>query len=222
MKRLGFIFSFVLLLCCVFESDAQMTDRTAVWKRHRKYTNIGYEIQTLNLNGYGLKSDYGVVLGDGVTFYLHKKPIANLMKFGLDWTYLEMALTGYGTTPGGSWKEDYMAKLGDLKMDIGMGLGPSFTINPVDYLKIGVYFHVTPTYSLCFDGSALGGGYATFFNAGAHISYKVISIGYEYRWCGTSDYKTLYGETASPISRLDSAVSNRFYIAFRSGGKQWK
>ncbi len=227
MKKLCFVLSFVLLLCCAFEAEAQMDtqidSRTPVWKRHKKYTVIGYEFQDVVMNGLNMKPDFAIAVSNGNTFYLHKKPIAGLMKFGLDWTHVDVSIAHFGEFNIKDGMEQM--QLGHLKMDIGMGLGPSFTINPVDYLKLTAYFRVTPTYSLSFENSQLYGGYATFFNPGVHIAYKVISFGYEYRWCNDAKYIDLiaaFTEGEHNPARFLSTASHRVYIAFRVGGRKWK
>ena len=59
----------------------------AIWKDRAKYFNIGYVKQTLTDKTFGgdITSDFGVSLSYGKTYYLHKKPIAGMIKFGLDW-----------------------------------------------------------------------------------------------------------------------------------------
>lgn len=64
----------------------------AIWKNRSKYFNIGYVSQKLTDKTYGgeLKSDFGASLSWGKTYYLHKKPLFGMMKFGLDWSWLDI------------------------------------------------------------------------------------------------------------------------------------
>ena len=63
-----------------------------IWKDRAKYFNIGYVNQTVTDKTFGgkIKSDFGVSLSSGKTYYLHKKPIVGMIKFGLDWTWLDI------------------------------------------------------------------------------------------------------------------------------------
>lgn len=63
-----------------------------VWKDRAKYFNLGYVKQTLTdkSTGIELQSDFGVSLSSGKTYYLHKKPLAGMIKFGLDWTWMDL------------------------------------------------------------------------------------------------------------------------------------
>ncbi len=180
------------------EADIQeIEERDDVWRRNVRYNNIGYEIHKISTGADTFKANYGISFSKGRTYYLHKKPIAGLMKFGLDWTILDLAGARFGDdvqlcsvkdkADGGLLDIDYGDNV--YKLDVGMGFGPSFTVNPVDYLKTGVYFHVTPSYSLFLQDVGLMGKYFTYFNLGLNVSYKVISLGVEYRWCGDGQYK---------------------------------
>lgn len=64
----------------------------AVWKDRAKYFNLGYVKQTLADRTYGgeLKSDFGASLSWGKTYYLHRKPLFGMLKFGLDWSWMDI------------------------------------------------------------------------------------------------------------------------------------
>ncbi len=236
MAKLKIVLSFVILLFCAAGLNAQKVDHDSIWKRHKKWTTVAYEIQNMKSGGKSIKSDYAFVLTSGNTFYLHKEPIAGLMKFGLDWRHIDVAFANYGKMDLDFGELEDSEEVGDMpdlsrmKVEIGMGIGPSFTVNPVDYLKTGVYFHVTPSYSLVFNEGGLFANYATFFNTGLHVSYKAASVGFEYRWCGDTKYKTLMGgEEAdeeemgdSSYSPLISTNSIRLCLSLRFGGKRYK
>lgn len=99
---------------------------------------------------------------------------------------------------------------GDIyKAEIGMQFGPSITINPVDFLKINVYFRYDPTFSVAYNqDSDFLMNYGSYFNTGLAASYKVISLGAEYRW-GTTSYKI-------DEENQDWKVSGAYlYVSFR-------
>ncbi len=236
MKKLNIFISLVVLLFCAVQANAQKStkDYDSIWKRHKTSWTFGYESQNMVMDGEAMKSNYGAAMSVGHTFYLHKQPIAGLIKFGLDWSIFDISVAGYEKMDlSQAIAGEGMPDLGLMKLEVGTGIGPMVTINPVDYLQLSAYFHATPSYSALINGSAIYGGYATFFNGGFKLSYKVISAGVEYRWCGDSNYNLLLsgddimgeGETegpAAPESYVISTASTRFFIAFRFGGKRYK
>ncbi len=163
-----------------------------VWTDRAKYFNIGYVKQTLTDKTFGgeIKSDFGVSLSNGKTYYLHKKPIAGMMKFGLDWSWMDINYAKSTTQVideenGGAVSSEAMHQL-----EYGMQFGPSFTINPVHHLKVSGYFRVTPSYSMLYMNETLHHHYVTMWNAGFALAWKMISVGAEWRW-GSATYKGL-------------------------------
>ncbi len=200
------------------EDDRSKTEYdNAVWKRN-KYKTIGLSTQKLedaeDVANMEYKSKVGVLFEMGKTFYLHKKPIANLMKVGIDWSYLNLSFAKYEDGKGVNIPsipsyddDDYNADtdididLGVYSLAAGMSVGPSVTFAPfynigkgLQHILAQTYFHVTPSYTgilLSKDNdSEIKSGYTTYFNLGLNVSYKKISIGYEYRW-GKSKFNSL-------------------------------
>lgn len=233
-----------------------------IWGKHTRYMNIGYVNQSLTRKEYGggtWRSYFGFHYGFGRTYYLHKKPIAGMIKFGIDWTYCDLNLAKYEDTFGffnGDAEDmgygDYYYEEGHLpsspelngsvemkkmqQYEFSTQIGPSVTINPVSYLKAGLYFRVAPSYSLLTvqdsHGSDLLHSYGTFFTLGGSVSYKAISIGIEGRW-GNTKYNNIdlgnleeeesWNENTSMGDMLRGendktkwkTGSMRFYISFR-------
>lgn len=201
-----------------------------VWKGRAKYFNIGYVSQKLINKDYdvpALKNDFGVSLSWGKTFYLHKKPLFGMLKFGLDWSWFDVNYAQY------SIQEQFEMDSGEYSEssttsayhgEYGMQFGPSVTINPVQDLKISLYFRVTPSFSFMYiDG--FNYNYATFLNFGGAIAWKVISVGVEGRW-GSAKYNGIdinefdldseefpLNFTTSKTKMKTSSI--RFYIGFR-------
>ena len=70
----------------------------SIWKKRSKYFHIGYINQTLthqDISGLKWKSDFGVSLGFGHTYYLHRRALFNMLKFGLDITWLDISYAKY-------------------------------------------------------------------------------------------------------------------------------
>lgn len=178
-----------------------------VWKDRKKYFNIGYSFQTLsNMDNADAKwnSKYAIYYSLGRTFYLHKKPLFNMMKFGIDfgsdftyakYTDSEEEKEKYNNPNSGNYWSNIFAgtggdqlDLGMQQIDVGLQIGPSITINPVDRLKISAYFHVTPSASIILLNDDINCKFVPFMSCGGSISYKIISIGVEGRW-GHANYK---------------------------------
>lgn len=174
--------------------DAAREERMQkVWKRRGKYRSVSYGVQTMKSNSTDMKSDMAFGLTTGCTYYLHKKPLAGIMKFGLDWSFLDINVAKYPDLPASENTQTNnadtgMPNLGIWQLEAGMSVGPSLTVNPVDRLKLKLYFRVTPSYSVMIQDKELYHHYATFLNAGLSVSYKIISCGIETRWCGPTNY----------------------------------
>ena len=208
-----------------------------IWKDRAKYFNIGYVKQTLTDKTFGgdITSDFGVSLSNGKTYYLHKKPIAGMIKFGLDWTWMDI---NYAKSTLWMLDEDSgsLSKSAMHQAEIGMQFGPSVTINPVHHLKVSGYFRVTPSYSGLYMDETFHHHYVTMLNAGCAMAWKVISLGVEWRW-GSAKYNGLtfdgldldedsFGEEDNPSmgdvmdqmsapKRKLKTSSMRIYLSFR-------
>ena len=133
----------------VKETEAAESNR-AIWKDRSKYFNLNYVNQKLSpdidgwdkLGGGELKSDFGAAIVWGKTYYLHKKPLAGMIKFGIDWSWMDLNYAQYKLeTYDYDTDELYSEKAHQL--EYGMQIGPSVTINPVHHLKVSAYFRVT-------------------------------------------------------------------------------
>lgn len=190
-----------------------------IWKNSAGYLNIAYFNQTLEngiLDNLKIKSDWGTSISYGKTFYLHRKPIGKILKFGLDWTWMDINTAGYSIRLYDEYEGLCNSK--SYQAEIGMQIGPSITINPIRHLKVGVYFRVTPCYSAYYDVDAetIWGSYSTFINIGTSIAWNVLSVGVEYR-SGNAKYKELTNSREQLIntSSILSTSAVRLYFGFR-------
>lgn len=205
-----------------------------IWKDRAKYFNFVYGTQKLKSDYLSMSSDMAFALMSGKTYYLHKKPILGMIKFGLDWTFFDINFAKYPDleepAPSSSYYDDEEdLDLGFMQLEVGMGIGPSVTVNPIDHLKAALYFHVTPSYSMILQDDEFYQHYATFFNLGFTVAYKVISLGIEHRWCGKTDYggvmmdvmDEIYDEEGNfhdpfeSVGRKLSTKTFRVFLAFR-------
>ncbi|HIW64635.1 MAG TPA: hypothetical protein H9879_00150 [Candidatus Alistipes intestinipullorum] len=233
-RRLDSLQQVVNRLTSNVETLEQADKDQAIWKDRAKYFNIGYVNQKLLDKSYGgeIKSDLGVSLSNGKTYYLHKKPLAKMIKFGIDFSWLDINYAKYTleSIDEGSF-EVYSTPM--HQAEIGMQVGPSVTINPIHHLKVGGYFRVTPSYSMLYMDDTFHHHYVTFCNAGCTVAWKIVSLGVEWRW-GTAKYDGLtfdesafegegdedpsFGDVMDQLSapeRKFKTSSVRFYIGFR-------
>ena len=153
-----------------------------VWGR-RSYLNISYNFSTLSpkediKTGIddelvdNVKNNVGVSLQFGKSFRLHKKPIANIVHFYLDYTGIDLSFNhysigNYGIDVFNSASKYSVASgkggtktstiyyvpwnLEKYEVSYGMTLGPSITVAPfthinnkngLHFLKFNMYFHI--------------------------------------------------------------------------------
>ncbi len=184
----------------VVEEKAETPKEPKEFKGRRKYFNIGYAWEKLEAVDFPSEeeSEWAAFITWGRTFYLHKKPIANMLKIGLDLTWTDMTIASYEvdqlveetTDFMGMTLPDYSQREASMyRMDYGVHLGPSVTVNPVSALCVNAYFRYAPTFAMSMTKSGdswdMGYGYASLFVTGAAVSYKAISVGCEYRFGST-------------------------------------
>ena len=164
----------------------------------------------------------GALIKVGRTFYLHKKPIAGLIRFGLDATWFDLNYTNYKLEY--RWEDNYDEEeepetSNFHQAEIGMQVGPSVTVNPVGKLNVNAYFRFAPSFSALYDDDTLLGNYASYFVTGGGISYGVIGLGVESRW-GSCKFKS-FGSGDSEEDEQEPAPGKskfngmRVYLSFR-------
>lgn len=196
------------------KENKEDTKLDKVWNTRKKYINIGYVNQSLTReeNGGGTwRSEKGFSLSQGRTYYLHKKPVLGMVKFGIDWTIYDLNLAIYkdkfgvfGANANDLGYGDYYYEDGyrplssgevtdplDMsQIEIGTQIGPSITVNPVSFLKASLYFRVAPSYSMLTVNEEIYHSYGTFFTFGGSVAFKAISVGIEGRW-GNTKYNNI-------------------------------
>ncbi|MDD6209419.1 MAG: hypothetical protein PUB21_02310 [Bacteroidales bacterium] len=233
--------SIILLLLCAgmfFQLSAQEESQSRLRKR---YVNFNFVNQTFTpASGFldtdqGLKSNFGAAITVGRTFYLHKKPLAKMIRIGLDATWFDLNYTNYKllykyspSNSDGYEDESYSFH----QAEIAMQVGPSISVNPISKMNIHAYFRYAPSFSALYNGDGIYGNYATYFVTGAAVSYGVIGLGIEARF-GNCKYKEFGGggdddegdygdyddnyddEPATTPSFKSKFSGLRFYISFR-------
>lgn len=199
------------------EQDKSELNR--IWRKRSDYLNLAFVVQNVETNIdelSELNSEWGASISWGKTFYLHRKPIGRVLKFGLDWTWLDLNGACFEQDMYSIFDGDYHETL--YQLDAGMQFGPSITVNPVDHLKISTYFRVTPTFATVYavENELFLKNYATYLNAGLSVAWRLLSLGVEYR-TGKTSYDDL-GELSElmPGVAIDlNTTSWRMYFGFR-------
>lgn len=186
-----------------------------VWKQ-KKIFNIGFMNQTLKNVDIDDKMDSksAFFLQIGRTISLHKKPIANVLKFGLDFvtdvSYASYEKIETEDVYGEDYDEDIFGEILDIELgrhqlSAGIGVGPSVTYAPfanksggVAHFKVNTYFRLTPSFSAIIlsdgDDTEFNSAFCLYKNWGIGVQWKAIYAGFETRW-GEAKYKmTSFGE----------------------------
>lgn len=161
----------------VTSSNSTLRHFSKVWGRNT-YFNISYANASLNpkepiLLGYNynnntvpdFKSDWGASITIGHNYRLHKKPIANIVQFNIDYTYIDLDINHFKIEPGEYLYDSNNLKPSDdnyrdnfympwclekYEANYSMSIGPSITIAPFTYVKVpqlqfvklNVYYHI--------------------------------------------------------------------------------
>lgn len=190
-------------------SMEQEQEQQKTWKR-RKYWKIGITSPNLErTDGEEMKwkTNGSFFIQKGRTSYLHSKPIAGMIKFGIDYGFLDFtysklelkeisyssesgtrASDGFGDIVSGDPDGDIGISeltgidLGMHKIDYAFHVGPSISVNPWNKLIATAYFHVMPTASGIIQNDNFSYGFGCMMAAGVSVAYKVISLGVEGVW----------------------------------------
>ncbi len=169
-----------------------------IWKR-KKYLKLGMMFPTVKyVEGDGELSwntDMAFMLQMGKTAYLHAKPIAGMVKIGLDWGLLcfnyeklkpknDYIFAEPDDYYGNSDDDEFVSlpDLGMHKIEWAPHIGPSVSVNPWKHLITSAYFHVMPTASLILANDELSSGFGCVMAAGVSVAYKSFSLGFEWAW----------------------------------------
>ena len=104
MKKISFI---LLVLLCWSSMVSAQENNNRLRKKYRNLSFVKQEFEPAYYFGMDqtLKSNFGAAFTVGRTFYLHKKPIAGLIRFGLDATWFDLNYTNYKLEY--RWEDNY-------------------------------------------------------------------------------------------------------------------
>lgn len=193
--------------------------KKGVWDR-KKFMNLSYGMQTLTPDfGDEIPGKMSFAYVSGRNIYLHRKPIAGMIKFSID-LGADINYAQYGDLSGeynmsSVMPEDSKGISGRHQLDVGLFVGPAISVNPVSDLKVSAYFRAVPAFSgILLDMTEINGAFVPYFTYGAEISWRWIGLGFECRTGSAGGYTNLMGA----IQGLDciktgySTSTMRFYL----------
>lgn len=208
MKLLLCILSVIPLFC-----SAQTGSEDSYFKK--KYVNIGFINGSLEQEECSeLKSNYGAMFSVGRTFYLHKKTIGKMLKFGIDATWFDLAYINYDVQHITHWEtNNYQIH----EAEAGMQIGPSLTLNPIKKMNLHFYFRYAPSFSCYYADDSFQGKYATYFVSGGTLSYSFFGLGVEWRHSANKfDPLLNLDSTLEDVKNLKTKTNGiRTYITFK-------
>ncbi len=181
------------------------------------YINIGFSKMGNSQKGFDkVYSMYGAQFSAGKTFYLNKTPIGDILKFGIDATWIDLNYNYYEVKNNTLFLSDDRTR--HNQADIAMQVGLSANLLPADKVNLNAYFRYAPTYSL-YLADDLWGNYANIFVGGLSVSYGVIGLGFEGRF-GSTNYKLMSSknewEEYYPSNKIKTTMSGfRAFLTFR-------
>ena len=215
---------FILTLLTIFAFSEVSAQEYSPRKR---YINLSYSSYDLKLDDSSpLKSNFGAAFTVGKTYFLHKKPVAGMLRFGIDATWFDANYANYEVEYPYDEEYDEIEKTNYHQVELGMQVGPSITISPLKKLNIQGYFRYAPSFSALYADEGVYGNYASLFVTGARVTYRFIGLGVEYRF-GNSNYKEIGGddedgeenmedmEEYTPTKLKANLSGLRAYITFR-------
>lgn len=178
---------------------------------------LDYSLLDITYSKLQLKHIEGVAAGEDTSF--PSDPSAPSVSDGFDEIVSE--------DPSGSVLDLLGFNLGMHKLDQTFSVGPRITVNPIDHLMVGVYFHGGFTASGILENDNFSYGFGHTLASGLCVSYKVIGVGFEYLW-GKVKYNQIdfeemeidgnnfsYSEMFSSESFSLKHKGPRFYVSFR-------
>ena len=176
---------------------------------------LDYSLLDFTYSKLQLKHIEGVAAGEDTS--LPSDPSAPSVSDGFDEIVSE--------DPSGSILDLLGFNLGMHKLDQTFSVGPRITVNPIDHLMVGVYFHGGFTASGILENDNFSYGFGHTLASGLCVSYKVIGVGFEYLWGKVKynqiDFEEIDGDNLS-FSEMFSSESfslkhkgPRFYVSFR-------
>lgn len=211
--------------------------------KRTKFFNIGYVNSTLTPeNELPMEGNYGAFLSLGNRYWLHKQPIAGMVKIGLDaiWGDINYVNLKPNNSDGNKVidsndpeDEDYELEgpfseinTGSHQLEFAMGIGPAISVAPfinmgnqLSELRGSLYCHFLPSFSMILmnqnDDLKFNYGFVPFISFGGSINWKALTFFAEGRW-GSANYKMASADDLEDT--IDSIGSEDYEGALGSVG----
>lgn len=220
--------------------DRQQRDarEKSIWGKGR-YTNLGYAISDFAaIDDSPTRSQWSFFVTKGTAFYFPRHALGGIVKFAIDARWFDIQACKLKSSDLKEWTSeiDYSSEedsesdipnIGKYVITAGMGIGPRITVAPLSslkgfgkYLKLSLYFHYRPSYTLYVASESgeteVSSGFFNMFDFGGCINYRAVSIGVEGNW-GNGKMKAFnfdddFNTTSEKIKH--KIASTRFYISF--------
>lgn len=232
--------------CHAQEDPEKAAAEAAFWAKRKTY-RLGYEFHTWK-NAAGISTPVKFALGfsNVKNAWLHKEPIAGIMKFSFDRgidlnysmfdmdapSYSQSEYVGEDSSESSDSSEEGeeemgfdLASIGSHYLSVGYALGASLTINPVAKLRLNGYVHFVPSVALQLAGNSLNLGFMPYLRYGGEVSYNWFGVGVEWT-SGMSNMTDMVTKLMSEVSEEGNAAVPktkfhsdymRVYIAFKLG-----
>lgn len=160
----------------------------------KKYINFGYVSQKMTedqskLNvASEIKSNFGAFYSSGKTYFLNRQPVAKLLHFGIDVTFLDLNYSKFSEIEEGEYQDENgnwiseEDKVDIHKAEVGLQVGPSIHLFLPEGINVSGYVRYAPSYSLLYQNEEFSSGFANMFTSGLTFNYKVFGVGAETRW----------------------------------------
>ncbi|NGM72459.1 hypothetical protein [Sphingobacterium sp. SGL-16] len=176
-----------------------------------------------------MKSDFGAFYSSGKTYFVHPQPIAKLLHFGIDVTFLDLNYTKYMELvegeyqdEEGNWETGGEEKLITHKAEVGLQVGPSVHLKLPEGIGVSGYFRYAPSYSFLYYDEEFSSGFANMFTSGLTFNYKVFGVGVETSWGKTKHKFSLNiddleeQETETSVAQKYNLKGSRVFVAFNN------
>jgi hypothetical protein len=204
-----------IALCAVSATVSAQSNEIPMPKRH--YINLAYANQKLEFEAFNgipahsLKSDHGTAIEFGTTYFFNgRKPVADMIRFGLDWSYADLQYAAYKIdVPDIHGDEIVVNTETGHFANIGMQVGPSVTFSPVKYLNAKAYIHYAPSVTgyAPVELEDIKFGYTGYITGGLQVSYRFVTLGFELRG-GNTKLSTLDDEVLDEAEEFNGNVSD--------------
>lgn len=201
------------------QSENELQDKyKSIWHRTKTF-RLGFSSSSWTPKGCAaFKPNYGFSMSLNNTYFVHKNPIAGMLKFGIEATWFDLNYVNYKANPDWSafinddydpdygynpgWYEDEELdepNLGSHQLDVALGVGVSAHIAPfssfdsaLNELRAKVYCNFLPSFSAMLisepDDTRFNYAFVPYVTFGMQVQWKVLSLFVEGRW-GSANYK---------------------------------